>query len=147
MTAISFTEWQAGRRHVPDLLAEIKDDCVEGPGFVYPGGFYINDNTDPSIAGKYRLLLERDEYYTDDLQELEQRLYDWAKPDDPDTLASLTAEYVGWCNENGDPGAGSADELLADVMVKRDRLRAQDAWLRTFIHRWEEASTAERKSP
>lgn len=143
---MTFTEWQAGRRHVPDLSVEIDDATVEGPGFVYDGGYYINDNTDPTIAGKYRLLLERDEYYTDDLQELELRLYDWAKPHDPDTLASLTAEYAGWCNENGYPGAGSADELLADVMAQRDRLERSASWLRQFIHRWEIASTAERKT-
>lgn len=77
---MTFTEWQAGRRHVPDLSAEIDDDCVSGPGFVYPGGFYINDNDDPTLGGKYRLHLERDEYFTDDLQSLEQRLYDWASP-------------------------------------------------------------------
>lgn len=87
---LPFNEWQAARRHVPDLLAEIKDDCVEGSGFVYPGIFYINDNADPSLGGKYRLLLERDEYYSDDLQSLERRLYDWAKPDE-------TNEGTGRC--------------------------------------------------
>lgn len=78
--SISFNQWQAGRRHVPDLSAEIDDECVGGPGFAYPGQFYINDNPTPALGGKYRLLLEREEYFSDDLGALERQLFEWASP-------------------------------------------------------------------
>lgn len=81
-----FRAFQATRVAALDLNAVpgIGDVGLEGaPGFVYCGSLYIQRVTEewPERAraeGAYHLILNRDEWISDDLESLELRLYDFA---------------------------------------------------------------------
>lgn len=85
---MTFEDFQNTRRESADLGRDVSDcrwdDEVEpGAGFVYLDVLYIERVGDhwPDAArarGKFYLILERDEYISDDLEELERKLYDWA---------------------------------------------------------------------
>jgi len=64
------------------------------------------------------------------------------------TLESLTAEYAAWLNTENRRAppvtlAGSADELLAEIVQDRDIATARYDWLRDFCLRWDIAQAAE----
>lgn len=55
-------------------------------GHMYMGGYFIEstdtwDDTDARRQGKYYLILERDEFITDDLESLERKLYEYLIPE------------------------------------------------------------------
>jgi hypothetical protein len=88
---MTLTEFAAAKRWSDNLASEITDaqdarwddDPSPAPGWVYPGLLYIEKvqphwPSDARARGSWFLLLERDEFISDDLPVLEQRLYDWA---------------------------------------------------------------------
>jgi hypothetical protein len=86
---MTFEEFTATRKHVSDIgevLADARweDEPAPARGFIYLDELYIEEVQDwwPEAAkaeGKYHLLLDRDEWITDDLTALERRLYRFAK--------------------------------------------------------------------
>ena len=70
-------------------------------------------------------------------------------PQRRDTIASLTAEYAVWLdNENRNrmlPAkiGGSADELLTATYEQRHDLDGRAAWLKAFCLRWDAAQEAD----
>ena len=89
MRVMTFEDFQATRRPCDDLPAAL--DCApwgDGPapprGFLYLDGFFIEEVTEvwpdeASAAGKYRLPIARAEWFSDDLADLERRLFEFAK--------------------------------------------------------------------
>ena len=84
---MTFEEFQATRRVCEDLGSVVADARWEGEpaakGNVYVDCLYIEAVQAhwPRAArdrGKWHLILDRDEFITDDLTSLERRLYDWA---------------------------------------------------------------------
>ena len=73
--------FRASKRHVSDIQKEIGaslyfgDEAQDVPGFVYEGGLYIEERGD----GSYYLLIERDDWISNDVADLEEKLFDWAK--------------------------------------------------------------------
>ena len=77
---MTFAEFQASTRAVPNLSEALdRPEEYDGPGLVYDGCYYILVVDDP--RGKYELILANEDWLTDDLGELEARLYLWAKDD------------------------------------------------------------------
>jgi hypothetical protein len=82
---VTFEEFQQTRKPCDDIGAAIQCDMgAPGPetGFLY-GGLYISTRQDwwseeAKARGGYHLILERDEYISDDLESLERKLYEWA---------------------------------------------------------------------
>lgn len=84
---MTFEQFQATRKYVENLGAVINDARFdEEPttkGNVYLGSLYIEEvgdhwPEDAKVQGKWYLLIERDEWITDDLERLEFTLYNWA---------------------------------------------------------------------
>jgi hypothetical protein len=85
---MTFEQFQATRIYCPDLGKALQDACwddepVPATGNLYFGSLYIDEVQDhwPEEArerGKWHLLLERDEWISDDLTSLERRLYEFA---------------------------------------------------------------------
>jgi hypothetical protein len=158
---MTFEQFQATGRAVDNLGDHISDmrfeemqdanEIVRTPGRLYLGELYIENVTvnwpEAALAkGKWYLLIERDEYITNDLAALERRLYDWAMAsgyedwDSNKLVCPLIDEYRGWTDTNGFPYM-SADELLAEY-YDTDLMDEQKAWLTDFIRRWELVSRA-----
>lgn len=89
----------------------IDDGLPERGGFVYADGCYIEDNSAAPDAGfrskgKYYLMVDRDEYVSDDLGKLEHILfachYVWEEPDYllNSEDGSLDDFIVGWFHAN-----------------------------------------------
>jgi hypothetical protein len=85
--ALTFEKFQASRTDCADIGKAISADMGFGdfpvPGFLYLDSLYIERRHDmwsdaAKERGAYHLLLERDEYISDDLAELERKLFDWA---------------------------------------------------------------------
>jgi hypothetical protein len=82
---MTFEQFQASRKPCDDIGAAISADLggpVPTTGFLYDGGLYIETRADwwteeAKERGAYYLILERDEYISDDLASLERKLYDW----------------------------------------------------------------------
>ena len=88
---MTFEEFQATRRWCEDLATAVSSDnwaqeygeeCTP-QGNLYLGCLYIERIADwwpesTKARGEWYLLLDRDEYVTNDLTALERRLYDWA---------------------------------------------------------------------
>lgn len=73
---MNFQDFQASKVRHANLQSVEALDCLsddERPVYVYGGDTYIHINDD----GTYTLQLFRDEWTTDNLAELEARLYDW----------------------------------------------------------------------
>jgi hypothetical protein len=149
---MTFEQFQASRRYSEDIGTAISDARWEGEpsakGYLYLDGLYIEEVQPhwPEAAkarGKWYLLIDRDDWITDDLEALERKLYDWAASegyfegnDSIDTeLNSLTSEYKAWNKAQG-LNLGSADEHLFDENLTAE----QRKWLRDFSQRWEGAS-------
>jgi hypothetical protein len=84
---LTFEQFQAARHYSEDIGAAIADARWDGEpparGYLYLGELYIEEVQPhwPDAAkarGKWHLLLDRDEWITDDLETLERKLYDWA---------------------------------------------------------------------
>ena len=86
---MTFEQFQTTRTEASDLANAVPDTFIDEdgalpqPGFVYLDVFYIERVTKdwPSAAqrGAYHLLICNQEWITDDLQSLEERLYDYAQ--------------------------------------------------------------------
>jgi hypothetical protein len=85
---MTFEEFQATRRPSENLSKDLpgvyfyNDDPISA-GFIYLNSLYIEDVHKfwPETAkreGKYYLLLERSEWISNDLADLERKLYDFA---------------------------------------------------------------------
>lgn len=72
-----FSEWQASRRRVEKIGEELTGGD-EGPGYIYSAG-YIMDTDGKDANGqpmpRYHLIIERSEWTSDDLAELERALW------------------------------------------------------------------------
>jgi hypothetical protein len=88
---MTFEEFQATRQWSDDLGRDIPDECFADPahpdrkeqGNLYLSCLYIDAvqewwPQEARNAGKWHLLLGRDEWITDDLESLERKLYEWA---------------------------------------------------------------------
>jgi hypothetical protein len=84
---MTFEQFQASRRYSEDIGTAISDARWEGDppakGYLYLDGLYIEEVQPhwPEAAkarGKWYLLIDRDDWITDDLGTLERKLYDWA---------------------------------------------------------------------
>ena len=73
---LTLTEFRATRTSESDLPARlgIDPDSVAKTGYVYAGDTYIEDNPDDP-RGKYYLLIERSDWISNDLEELEAILW------------------------------------------------------------------------
>jgi hypothetical protein len=157
MTTMTFEMFQATRRWSDNLVRDAaSQDWEPAPatprGWVYLDGLFIDEvlaywPDEAKAAGKWHLLIERDEYITDDLEPLERKLFDWAFGDSPayfrgencdDPFAFLTEEYAEWNKRQG-LNLGSADEHYFDENLTE----AQRAWLIDFGHRWEQMAHLE----
>lgn len=87
MPKMTFEEFQASRREVSDLGAELQDaafeDCGIASGLVYLNTLYIQHVTDnwPQDArarGAFYLVIGNAEWISDDLTSLERKLYEFA---------------------------------------------------------------------
>ena len=82
---MTFEELQATRKEVSDLGAAIEDDAYNGlPGYVYLGVLWIEKAPEEGWEfardpGVYHLQIERDEYFSNDLSNLESKLHRWAR--------------------------------------------------------------------
>lgn len=82
---MTFEEFQATRTHCDDIGAAISADLGEKTaGNLYCGTFYIEARADwwtpqAKAQGAWYLILERDDYISDDLESLERKLYEFAK--------------------------------------------------------------------
>ncbi len=149
---MTFEQFQATRTHCDDICKALNFDLGgENPeGNLYLGVLYIehvNEAWPEEVQrdGQWHLLLGRDEWVTDDLEELELRLYDWQAFEaytNDDSIDGLTAEYVAWNKAQG-LDLGSADEHLHDEsLTEKQRL-----WLSAFNTRWQATADRDRESP
>jgi hypothetical protein len=83
---MTFAEFQASRAAVQNLGAAMADaSLMDRPGYIYAGGLCWIEKRNPHLTpearkrGAYYLLLERDDWISDDLTGLEARLYAWAQ--------------------------------------------------------------------
>ncbi|HEY2154454.1 MAG TPA: hypothetical protein VGH33_02410 [Isosphaeraceae bacterium] len=80
---MTFAEWRATGRHVPDVRAAVDndepDDIGPVPGRVYDGGLYIEDAR--GMAGcphrYFTIFAPDDGLWTDDLAHAERTVYDF----------------------------------------------------------------------
>lgn len=74
----AFTDWQATRKRSENIGTELTGGD-EGPGFIYEPG-YIMDTDGKDANGqpfpRYHLIIERYEWTSDDLGELERTLWE-----------------------------------------------------------------------
>jgi hypothetical protein len=77
----TFKQFVASRKRVDDIGIELVFGEFSGiSGYVYCGGVFIeNTNANDQARGRYHLLIERDEWYSNNLGALERHLYDFAK--------------------------------------------------------------------
>jgi hypothetical protein len=76
MSILTFEQFQASKKHVDDIREAVGFDDDQGlrGGYVYDLGCYIED----APNGGYYLIIERSDYVSSDLAELEAILYrDW----------------------------------------------------------------------
>ena len=149
---MNFQGFQASKVRHANLQSVEALDCLsddERPVYVYGGDTYIHINGD----GTYTLQLYREEWTTDNLTELEARLYVWCQTECPDAMglnendhaalctaidvdggmerAVLAYVYCDYCDKQGLP-AMSADELIFETLTAEQR-----SWVSNFIRRWE----------
>jgi hypothetical protein len=82
---MTFAEFQASRRAVPDVRAEVPDETIEpgASGLIYGDGYFILDVMAhwPEAArerGRYYLIVCNEEWISDDLEKLERELFSYA---------------------------------------------------------------------
>lgn len=78
---MTFAEFLASKRRTETMCADLgyDDGLPERGGFIYAGNCFIEDNTagppDFAARGKYYLLIERFDWVSDDLEEMEKILW------------------------------------------------------------------------
>jgi hypothetical protein len=106
-----------------------------GPG----NALYIEDKDE---QGRYYLILGRCDWFTGDLEMLEDKLYDYGADEGyferSETVEDLIEIYTKWTVKTGHPQL-SADELQYELLIQRDKLVEDIEWLQNFIERWENA--------
>lgn len=170
---MTFLQFQGTRVWSENLAADVtSENWAEvgntPKGWLYLGCLYIEEVQPywPQAArdeGKWYLILGRDEYITDDLLALEQKLCDYANAEgfEPDgwqgpvptgdlkqiafaeepegaSMDDLIHEYQRWNKANG-LDLGSADEHLFDENLNE----TQQAYLQGFCRRWDECMERE----
>jgi hypothetical protein len=103
---MTFEQFQASRRRSEDIGTAISDVHWEGgppaKGYLYLDVLYIEEVQPhwPEAAktqGKWCLHIARDDWITDDLEELERKLYAWAASEgyfeDKSGSDAVTGEY------------------------------------------------------
>jgi hypothetical protein len=92
MTVMTFEQFQASKRWSDNFYRDLPDQCFPGfpdddgqiaRGWIYDGTYFIDEVLDswPEDArreGRWHLILERSEFISDDLVDLERRLYAFA---------------------------------------------------------------------
>lgn len=72
LPAMSFAEFQATKADCADLGKAIGDETIDGvPGYLYADSLYIERLAD----GSFHLLIERDEWLSETIEELEEHLF------------------------------------------------------------------------
>lgn len=160
---MTFEQFQATKTWSANLLADCeayrnmsdddvtKSDVAPQSGNIYLGAVYIEHvepwwPEDAKAQGEWHLILDRREWITNDLTELELRLFEWAASagyfESEDSTAAMCDEYLVWNEANG-LHLGSADAHLFDD----DLTEQQRRWLSAFSQRWEHAQRREDKAP
>lgn len=99
---MTFKQWRRKRVRCCDLGKALGDDLVHEEdaterGVLYPSG-YIVERRKPQLGKRFYLIIERDEWKSDDLGELEPMLWDWVRmewlqqPEHP--VEALAEEFV-----------------------------------------------------
>lgn len=147
---MTFEQFQGTRTECKDIGAAISMDMGrEQPvsGNLYLGSFYIEATdehwpVDLRQRGAWHLIIERDEWVSNDLAALERELFNFALSSGAEMgIDDLCTEYAAWNKAQG-LNLGSADEHLCDEALTEQ----QRAWLRDFCARWEDAERRERRS-
>jgi hypothetical protein len=149
---MNIEEFRATGRDVPDLNVY---GCTPGadersPGRLYAGNTYIEQVNQK--GGKWLLTISNDSWLTNDLTDLEVRLYDWARTEcdldkwaeehngGPEDIEARLSDLLHlWCAQNRLPFI-SADELLNSIIGQEHEHPRQPrhvAWLRAYIALWE----------
>ncbi len=86
---MTFEQFQATKTHCDDIGAAISDarwehEPVPAKGNLYLGELYIEEvlphfSPEMKHQGKWYLTIHRDEWVSDDLEDLERKLYEFAK--------------------------------------------------------------------
>ena len=121
-------EWRMGRRWDDDLAATLKMY-----GFVYPDGGWIELRMD----GCWNVLISNTEERFGTLYAAENHLWTYHSAyhvESPrDVMIEELAQYCSQCNL---PKL-SADELLVDCTIKRQRFENHEKWLSDYCRRWD----------
>lgn len=80
---MTLEQFIATRRESADCSVDLDDELAQGPGYIYADKFYIGFVTDTypakaRAAGRYHLILNNLEWISDDLADLEAKLFDYA---------------------------------------------------------------------
>lgn len=149
--SMSFEQWLATRQEVESLGDHGIDD-VEGAGFLYDGGCYIEKNDLPAEshpAGLYCLTIENVTQCDNDLAKLEKILWDdWAKdivggrtPESANaaTLTDLVEEFDREVKARNFTHDYDAKYLLREVTAQHGADHADAVYLADFIARQDKA--------
>lgn len=136
---MTFEQFQATRKACENLGAAINAEFGDTPvgGFTYLDALYIEDTASwtDTVAkpGRYYLLINRSDWFSDDLEPLERRLYDYAVSEDyfSSERAALTREYEEWLLFN------DMAEVCAEQLILEPLSGDQRKWLTDFMQRWE----------
>ena len=174
---LTFEQFRATGVLTPSDIAEdiIRSDTTAPWVMIYEDNLYIEDygqfnyphevkymSVPKQLFGRYYLMIERDDYITNDLMSLELKIYQFyidTNPSNESDMTKLTNKLNAYCKEhNLEPR--SADEMLAEQQVnyqiaKEDLAIITKAlntaeehcnWLADFCIRWEKAEQADREA-
>lgn len=115
---MTFEQFQQTRKPCSDIGAAIQSDMgapCPVTGFLYYGNLYITTRQDwwsekAQREGAYDLILERDEYISDDLESLERKLYEWAVSYGAATISDMDGMRVDiFDDKDGAPKSRNVD--------------------------------------
>jgi hypothetical protein len=134
---MTFEQFQATRRECDDIGAVIPDarwdDEPVAKGFTYLGDKLYIEKVQPhwpdaaKAQGKYHLLIERDEWISNDLEMLECELYGWAKSAGyfkswaAEVIADSSGKWVG--NALRFATATEAERYVSDLAMRWTAVR------------------------
>lgn len=89
-----FELFESSKEYFDDLGPVIEDDQLDGMGgYAYLGCLFIEDSHTWPVRcdsqGRWYLLLGNCEWFSDDLEELERRLFEWSQSEQYDILAYI----------------------------------------------------------